>query len=338
MHVLRNAFLKPGHRHQDLEGRAGRELRLDGLVHQRMVGIGDQLVPVGAVDLDGKFVGVEAGPRNHRQNLAVPRVHGNDRAVAVAQREFGGALQIVVDRELQILPRHGVLDAEVAHLASAAVDDHLSRAVLPAQQFVVGLFHACLAHHVARLIVGKARVVQIVLAHLAHVADQMRGKTVARIQPALLVDGLQLRQLVTMRRDKCLLVGSHVLFDGDRLIAGLGAITVQRGAQLIEIEIQPMGDQRQIRIHIAALLAHQEAGDRRVIVDDKPVLAVEEFAARRQNRLLANAILLGQHAVAVYVQHLQTPQAGSQAEHHQKNAVLHKRQFDCGKLFAAAAD
>ena len=186
-----------------------------------MVGIGDELVPVGAVDLDGKRVGVEAGPRHHRQNLAVPRVHGNDGAVAVAQGEFRGALKIVVDGEPQILAGNGVLDAEVAHLAPVAVDDHFARAVLAAQQLVVRLLHARLAHHVARLIVGEARIVQIVLAHLAHVADQMRGKSVARIKPALLVDRLQLGQLVAMRRDKRLLVGGHVLLDGDGLVAGL---------------------------------------------------------------------------------------------------------------------
>ena len=119
-----------------------------------MVGIGDQLVPVGAIDADGKRVGIEAGPRDHGQNLAVARVHGHDRAVAVAQRQFRRALQIVVDGQLQILPRDGVLDPQVAHLASVAVDNHIARAVLPAQQLVVGLFHARLAHHVARLVVA----------------------------------------------------------------------------------------------------------------------------------------------------------------------------------------
>jgi hypothetical protein len=139
---------------------------------------------------------------------------------------------------------------------------------------------------------------RIVLAHLAHVADQVRGKTVARIQPALLVDRLQLRQFVAMRCNKGLLVSRHVLLDGYGLIAGLRTEAVQGGPQLIEIEIQPVCNHRQIGVHIGTLLAHQEAGDRRVVVHHQPVLAVEELAARRQDRLLANAVLLGQHAVA----------------------------------------
>ncbi len=45
---LRDAFLPTRHRHEDLEGRAGRQLRLNGLIQQRFVRIGDQLVPLAA--------------------------------------------------------------------------------------------------------------------------------------------------------------------------------------------------------------------------------------------------------------------------------------------------
>ena len=200
---------KPGHGHEDLEGRPGRELRLDGLVHQRVVGVSDELVPVGAVDADGKGVGIEAGTRDHGENLAIARVHGHDGAVAVAECQFGGALQVVVNGQSQVLAGDGVLDSEVADLAAVAVDNHFAGTVLAAQQLVVGLLDAGLAHHVAGLVVGKARIVQIVFAHLAHVADQVRGKAVARIKAALLVDGFQLGQLVAVRCDKGLLVGGH---------------------------------------------------------------------------------------------------------------------------------
>ena len=94
---------------------------------------------------------------------------------------------------------------QVAHFAPVAVDDYVARAILPAQQLVVGFFDAGLAHHIAGLVGGIARIVQIVFAHFAHVADQVRRKTVARIEPPLLVDGLQLGQLIAVRLDKGLL-------------------------------------------------------------------------------------------------------------------------------------
>jgi len=125
LHVLRDPLLQAGHRHEDLEGRAGSQLGLDGLVHQGAVGVVDELVPVGAVDAHGEFIGIEAGPRNHGQNLAVAGVHGHDSAVAAAQRKFGGALQVVVDGEPQILAGLRVLDAQVAHLAAVTVHNHI---------------------------------------------------------------------------------------------------------------------------------------------------------------------------------------------------------------------
>ena len=55
----------------------------------------------------------------------------------------------------------------------------------------------------------------------------------------------------------------------------------QGGAQLVEIEVQAAGDQRQIGVDVVVLLADQEAGDGGIVVDDEAVFAVEELAARQ---------------------------------------------------------
>ncbi len=230
-----------------------------------------------------------------------------------------------------------MLDAQVAHLSAVAVHDHIPRSILPPQQFVVGLFHARLAHHVTGVVIGKARVVQIFLAHLAHIADEVGGKAVIGIEPPLLVDGLELRQLVAMRLDKGFLVGRDVELDGDGLVAGRGAIAAESGAQLLHIEVQPARDQRQVVVHVAVLLANQKAGDRWVVVHDQPVLAIEEFAAWGQHGLFADAVLLGQKAVVVRAQHLQPPKPRGQRQHHQEDAVLHHRQLEGRKLFASVS-
>ena len=70
---------------------------------------------------------------------------------------------------------------------------------------------------------------------------------------------------------------------------------VQRGLQLLEVQVEPLGNQRQIGVDVVVLFANQEAGNRRIVVDDEAVLAVEKLAARRQHRHLADAVLLGQH-------------------------------------------
>jgi len=90
-------------------------------------------------------------------------------------------------RSLSIVSRrscgNGVLGSKEAHLAAVAVDDHVAGAVLAAQQLVVSLLDTGLAHHVARLVGRITRLVQILFAHLAHVADEVGGKAVAWIEP-----------------------------------------------------------------------------------------------------------------------------------------------------------
>ena len=163
----------------------------------------------------------------------------------------------------------------------------------------------------------------------------MGGKAVAGIEAAFFVDGLQLGQFVAVGLDEGLLVGGDVLLDGDGLVAGRGAIAAEGGAQLVEVEVEAAGDERQIVVHVAVLLADQEAGDGGVVVHHQAVLAVEELAARGQHGNLADAVLLGLQAVIVRAQHLQPPKARGQRQHHEENAVLHHRQLEGGELFVA---
>ncbi len=77
VHVLRDALFQACERHDDLERGARCELSLDGLVQQGMVRVGDDLVPVGAGEADGELVGVEGRARDHGEDLAGVRIHGD---------------------------------------------------------------------------------------------------------------------------------------------------------------------------------------------------------------------------------------------------------------------
>ncbi len=154
----------------------------------------------------------------------------------------------------------------------------------PRRIAVIGGFHAGSAHHVAGLIDGVARIVEHLLAHLAHVADQVRREAVARIKAALLLHRVQLGQLVLVRLDELLFVRRDVLLQRQRLVFWGGAVLLQDGVDLIDGHIQSAGDQRQIRVDVVALLADQEAGDGGVVVDDQTAFAVEDLAPRREDR------------------------------------------------------
>ena len=174
-----------------------------------------------------KCIWVERRPAQHGQNLPGMRIHRDHRAIPVAKGILRRPLNIEINGELQALTRLRRLGAQLSHLAAMAVDQHIARPVLAAQKRVVRLLHTRRAHHIARLVVRIARIVQHVLAHLAHIPDQVRGKPVLGIQPALLVDCFQLRHLIAMRLDELLLIRSDVLLERQWLILRSRPVVLQ---------------------------------------------------------------------------------------------------------------
>ncbi len=87
--VLCDSFLPTRDRHDDLEGRTRRKLRLNRFVQQRLVRVRNQLVPFVARDAYGKIVGIECRPAHHRQNFPGPRIHRDDCAILPFQRFLG---------------------------------------------------------------------------------------------------------------------------------------------------------------------------------------------------------------------------------------------------------
>ncbi len=183
-------------------------------------------------------------------------------------------------------------------------------------------------HHIARLVVSEARVVQHVVAHLADVTDQVGGKAIAGIQPPLFVDGFQLRQLVAVGLDKLHLVRSDVLLERNRLILGRQRVMRQGALQLLRGHVQPTRNQGKVRTQVAARFADQEAGDGGIIVHQQTAFAVEQLAPRSQDGHLADAILLRQRAVVLRSDDLQPPQAGEQYQQDGDDRILHDRQLE----------
>ena len=156
VHGLGDVLLKAGERHDDLEGAARGELRLDGFVQQRMVGIVEDFVPVVFGEADGELVGIEGGAGDHGEDLAGVGVHGDDGADFAFEGLFGGHLDVEVDGELQVFAGDGEFLAEVSELFAVAVDDDVAAAVGAAEKSVVGGFDAGSADDVAGRVEGVA--------------------------------------------------------------------------------------------------------------------------------------------------------------------------------------
>ena len=86
---------------------------------------------------------------------------------------------------------------------------------------------------------------------------------------------------------------------------------------------------------VALLIAQQQDGERRIVVDDDAAFAVEDFAARREDGDLLDAILLGQGVVVVAARDLQPPQAEGQHQKNPQQDVLHCGEPELGDFFLA---
>ena len=300
-----------------------------------MVGVVNDLRPVGLGQAHGELVGVERGPRDHGENLAGVRVHGDQCAVLAFHHLLRHALQIEVDGEPQVLARLGKLLSKLADFLAVAVDDDIARAVHAAQQGVVGLFHAGFSDYVAGLVEVELGAVQVLLGDLAHVADQVGREAVARVEAALVVDGLQFGQLVAMGLDEGLLILGNVLLQRDGLVLGLAGIASQSSLNLLDGKVQAAGDERNVGLEVFDLVAQQVAGDRGVVIDQDAAFAVEDLAARGAHRLLAHAVGLRQLPVVVHAQHLEAPHSRSQYSQHQHHHVLGGVELARGNLLIA---
>ena len=152
MHGLRDPFLPARDRHDDLEGRSRRQLRLNGFIEQRLVGVSDELIPLVAGDAHREVIGIERRAADHREDFSGMRIHGDNGPILAFQRLFRGNLQIDVDGQLQRLSGNSLRLAEAANLAPVAVDQRLPGAVLAHQHVVVLPLDTGNANHVAGVI------------------------------------------------------------------------------------------------------------------------------------------------------------------------------------------
>src|SRR5438552_3338115 len=80
--------------------------------NMRIFQVVDDALPVRGLDAHGKLVGVKNGPAHHGQDFSGAWIESHHGALAAFHRQFGHGLQIQVDRELQILARDGLFDAD----------------------------------------------------------------------------------------------------------------------------------------------------------------------------------------------------------------------------------
>ena len=163
----------------------------------------------------------------------------------------------------------------------------------------------------------------------------MGGEAVAGVEAALLVEGFELGELVAVGGDEGLLVRGDVLLEGDGLVLGGGLEAAEGGLDLVDGDVEALGDEGEIGVEVLDLLAEEVAGDGGVVVDEEAAFAVEEAASGGEDGDLADAVGFGEDAVAVGSYDLEAPEADDQDGEDERDVVLGEVKLDCGELFLA---
>jgi hypothetical protein len=264
-------------------------------------------------------------------------VHGDDSADFAFEGLLGGHLEVEIDGELEVFAGGSEFLTEVAQLFAVTVDDDVAATVDSTEEGVVGGFDAGAADDIAGRVEGVAVVVgEHLLGDFADVADEVSGESVAGVEAALLVEGLEFRKLVAMGGDEGLFVGGDVLFEGNRLILGGDLEAAQRGLDLLDWDVEAAGDERQVGVEVLDLFTEEIAGDGGVVVDEESAFAVEEFAARGEDGDLADTVRFSKGTEVFRVEHLEAPEASEQDDENQRDQILDGVELADGQLLGLA--
>ena len=107
-------------------------------------------------------------------------------------------------------------------------------------------------------------------------------------------------------------------------------------ANFFRSNMQAVADLLRVCVQVAHLVAQQQRGERWIIVNNDASFAVEYLAARRKNRHLADAVLLGTHRVFIGLADLQVPQPVGKYQENNQRDVLNYGEFGLRKFFVAA--
>src|SRR6266567_4506100 len=257
---------------------------------------------------------------SHRQDFSVARVKGHDGTGPGPQRLLRHLLQVVVNSQLNLLARNGVLGGKGPDFLSHAVHDDAALAVGTHQDVVVLPFEAELAGKVTHAQLAIAGF-DLLLADLAHVADGVREKSVWQIAPPRNRDHLENRDVRMVRFDKGKVCRRSVGLDDDGLEFRKTLGVVELVFQIIKWNAETVGYAGKIFCDQNRIFPQQEHAEGRTVINQDAAIAVQHAAAGRDDRNFAHAIALGHRGILIRVDDLQLPEAEQQHSDHSHDDV-----------------
>jgi hypothetical protein len=136
--------------------------------------------------------------------------------------------------------------------------------------------------------------------------------------------------------DEGLLVGGDVLLERNGLVLRRQLEAAQGCVNLVNRDVQPLGDESDVGVDVFDLLAEEVAGDGGVVVDEQAAFAVEEASARGEDGDLADSVGLGEDAVAIGADDLEAPETHDEGDEDKRDYVLRDSELERGELLFAA--
>jgi hypothetical protein len=122
--------------------------------------------------------------------------------------------------------------------------------------------------------------------------------------------------------DEGLFVRGNVLLEGNGLVLGGILIAANGGLDLLDGDVEPLGNEGQVGVEVFHLFAEEIAGDGGVIVHKEATFAVEELATGGENGDFADTVGFGERTEAFGIEHLKAPESGEEDGENQRDEIL----------------
>ena len=245
--------------------------------------------------------------RNHREHVAVSRIERDEGAILPGHRLFRSLLEIEIDGHDDAFAGRVGNFLDHAEPPSDGVHFDLLSPGIAAQKTLPYALEAEFSDLVTHVVVGP--LLEVVLGHLADVAEQMRGELAVQVMPRGGDLEADAGQVELMRLERHYLLPSKTLGDGDGLVGRaarlIGVGNFVRDVISSSVPLEPFDRQREV----IGILGHDLRVERWSRIDERAVIAIEDQSARRGHALEANPVAIGQLDIFLMMQHLQVVQA-----------------------------
>ena len=318
-----HAGIKRGKRHHHLEGRTGRIGARERLVDQRLVVVVGQIAPLLRGETDVECVGIKTRGRDEREHVAAFHVHDGTGGAVVLELPVDQALQLAVDRQVNIRSRRSLIALELAN--DAAIGIHFDAAG-PGPAADCGLvcpFDAALAdakaRHIVQRVVRVGRLGNgnlIVRRYRRDVAEHVRQFLRIRIISRVADFGLNARQVGEVEIEARKVLPAQIFRNHQRHEGAVGGGILQSLGPHARIDRNDAGQGIERGLDATArLLRHDQDAVVAAIAGKGDAEAVEDAAAQGRKQPLIDAIVLGLAAIELPVLDLELVEpAGEHAE------------------------